>query len=174
MAIEIIKNKGLLEDFVKKEKFDKTTKEKIVNADLVILPNNGFRNEEGRLFPSEMPMFLKYLRENVKDKEIMVAEEEGKEKLLQLRDYTITLPIINVTIDLVKDVGLPFFISLITGYILSKFPREAKQNKIKTNFDLKIEQTKTKKSVTLHYDGDYEGIEKSFKQIDINKLFNEK
>ena len=169
--MEITEDNQILEEFIKTEGFSEEKKQEILSSDIVLLPNKGFREENCRLFPSETPRFLGYLRENIKDKKIVIAEEEGEEKLLQLRDYTITLPIINVTLELVKDIGLPLFIDLVTAYLLLNFPRAAKKNKIKTNFELKIDQTKTKKSITLHYAGDYEGIEKAFKPIDVNKLF---
>ena len=93
--------------------------------------------------------------------------------LLQLNDLTVTLPMVNVTVNFIENVGIPFLISLIAGYIMSRFPRESKKNKTKMIFELKIDEPKTKKSLKLRYEGDSGDFENSFRKIDINKLFKE-
>ena len=78
MSVKITKNNELLHDFVGKMSFQDAMKNKILNADIVLLPQKGFKEEKNYLFPSETPMFYKYLKEKIKDKEIVIATDKEK------------------------------------------------------------------------------------------------
>lgn len=172
MTLEI-KNTSSREEWANVEDFDASTKKRIKNSEILLVPEVGFREESGRLFASETPTFLKYMKKELPKNSVSLCENEGSENFLQLKSSEIFLPIVNVSIDLIKDVGLPTFIALITGYIFWRHPREAKKKDAKVKFEIQIDSTKDKKAISIKYDGPIQGIEKAMNPIDINKLFKQ-
>jgi len=172
MKFKITNSEISKESLLKISDFNKETKEKIMNSDILILPNLGFRDNESRCFPAGTSDFLKLAKQELKEYNINLCENAGDEKSLTLHSGEIWIPILMISIDPLKDVVLPTLINFVSNYVFYKFTSDAKKDKIEVHMKIIVEDDKSKKTKELSYDGPVSGLKDL--NVDAKSLFDEK
>ena len=173
MTIEITKSDISIENLLSIEDFDRATKDRIQNSDILLVPVLEFRDKKERAFYSETSNFLKFAKNELMGYTINICENQGQEKTIDLRSADIWLPSLLISIDPLKDVVLPTIISLISNYLFYRFTNEAKDDKRQVHLQLVVHDKKRKISKCLKYDGPLSGL-KELEEIDANKIFGRK
>lgn len=154
------------------EDFNEETKEKIQKTDILLLPVLEFRNKKERAFYPETNNFLKFLKkqDDLKNISINLCENQGQEKILSLHHDEIWLPILLISYELLKNIGLPIITSLISNYLFYMYKKEDEST---VHVQIIVTKNKGKISKKIDYNGPPSGLNQ-FKKIDINKIFDEK
>lgn len=165
MNLEILDTDLNKKKLISQPEFTEDTKERIKNAEILLIPEPDFRGEKG--FPAGTPKFYKYLKKELSDYNIELCENKGGEKLIHRRSGEIWFPIIYIAITQVDLINL---LSLIFNYIegaMTLFKRE----KGEVHLKIVIADEKKESTKMLQYDGNPDGLSKSFKKIDVNSIF---
>ena len=129
---------------------------------IYIFPIRYNSNTNECLFSEDSIEFYKYAREQNKKIQFI----ESNPDIIALHDASIWLPVLY----LAETFLLPVVTNLISNFIYDKI---GKKDKTKQNINLKIKVKNKGKIKELNYNGSVESFEKTFKDIDVNKLFNE-
>lgn len=143
---------------IKNELLKKATNEGVI----YILPLRYNNKTKESLFSESSIEFYKYTIEQ--NKQIEFIEKEPK--LIALHDSSIWMPILFIA----ESIMLPLVIDLVSNFLCDKL---GKQNKLKTEVNLKIKVKSKEKIKTLEYKGSVDNFEKIFKKIDVNKFLDE-
>ena len=173
MTIKITKSDITSDNLLSIDDFDRETKDRIRNSDILLVPRLDFGDKKERAFYSETSNFLKFAKTELKSYTINICENRGQEKTIGLHSADIWLPILLISIDPLKDVVLPTIISLISNYLFYRFTNEAKDDKRQVHLQLVVHDKKRKISKCLKYDGPLSGL-KELEEIDANKIFGRK
>lgn len=127
----------------------------IKKANLLIIPNEGFRDEESILFPETTREFYDYIREFSGDEiisDIVISDENFKR--IELHSAAIEVATV-----IVQWVVLPVATSLIASFLYDLVKRYHRKPE-DTSAKVKIitEETETKKSKMITYAGPVSGI----------------
>ncbi|MCJ7570439.1 MAG: hypothetical protein MUO82_00960 [Candidatus Thermoplasmatota archaeon] len=155
--------------------FNETTKDRIKKSDILLVPQLEFKDKKDRVFYPETSNFLKFARKQkeLKSVSINICENQGQEKTLDLHYDEIWLPILLVSLEFIKNVGLPIITSLISNYLFYRYTKGFKEDKQKVHIQIIVNDGKSKSSKKLEYNGPISGLDQ-FKKIDVNKIFDEK
>ena len=141
----------------------------IKKANLLLLPEENFRQEGDILFPENTREFFEYIvgENNPSIKaDITVSDEDFQRIELHSAEIDVATIIVNYVI-------LPLAINLVSTFLydqVKKFRRERKDTTAKVK--IIVEDIKTKKSKKIYYKGPVEGINKVLK-TSCKNLFNE-
>lgn len=131
----------------------------IKKANVLIIPNEGFRDKEGYFFPectSEFYMFLK--RQEGIETEICIDDKE-------FQNIELHADIIYVATMIIQYVVLPVVTSMIASYLYDKVNSMNKKRKdANTNVHIIVE--KNGKSKKIDYEGNIENFEDAMKTLD--------
>jgi hypothetical protein len=161
------------ENLLSIEDFNKDTKERIKKSDILLVPLLEFRDRKERVFYPETSNFLKFANKKLDKITIDLCENKGQEKTLDLHYDELLLPIIFISVEFVRNIGLPILTSLISNYIFYRFSKKSGEDESIIHVQIIINDNKKQKSKKLDYKGPLSGLNK-FKKIDINKIFGEK
>lgn len=129
---------------------------------IYIFPLRYNPNTKECLFSENSIEFYKYAKEQNKKVEFI----ESKPDIIALHDASIWMPVLYIA----EMFLLPVAINLISSFIYDKI---GKKDKTKQDIKLKIKVKNKGKIKELNYDGSVDGLEKTFKDIDVNKFFDE-
>lgn len=129
---------------------------------IYIFPIRYNSNTNECLFSEDSIEFYKYAREQNKKIQFI----ESNPDIIALHDASIWIPVLYIA----EMFLLPIAINLISNFIYDKI---GKKDKTKQDVKLKIKVKNKGKIKELNYDGSVDGLEKTFKDININKFFNE-
>ena len=173
MTIKITESDITIDNLLSIEDFDRETKDRIQNSEILLVPLLEFRDKKERVFHSETSNFLKFAKTELKSYTINICENRGQEKTIGLHSADIWLPILLISIDPLKDVVLPTIISLISNYLFYCFTNEAKDDKRQVHLQLVVHDKKRKISKCIEYDGPISGLNQ-LEKIEVNKIFGRK
>jgi hypothetical protein len=157
-----------LSKFISMDCFAEKTKELAHKADILLLPDINVREGIERAFQPDTLSFYKYAKQNSKDLEVELFENEGEIRTLALHSFDIWLP----TIWIGCTVLLPFVINLTSSYVFEKLKGREKEE-VTVQLRVEIENREKGKSASILYKGSEQGLRESFKKININKLWEE-
>lgn len=166
---EITEGKKTLETYLNKGVFSEETKERVSNAEIVLLPNFNFRDKVDRAFQPDTISFYKYSMANKNnDINIELFENKGEEKVLALHSFDIWIP----TILIVSDVLFPIAINLVSNFVYERM-KGRPNDEPTVHFNLIVENKEKGISKNLSYKGPMDGFNESFGKIDVNKLWED-
>ena len=140
----------------------------IKNANLLIIPNEGFRDDGDVLFPETTREFLEFLKDNANDEivaDIAISDEDFKR--IELHSA-----VIEVAKIIVQWGVLPIATSMIAAFLydlVQKYRRKPEETSAKVQ--IIAEETATKKSKKITYEGPVSGIKDALDQA-ANELFS--
>lgn len=135
--------------------------EDIKNANLLIIPNEGFRDEGDVLFPETTREFLEFLKDNANDEivaDIAISDEDFQR--IELHSA-----VIEVAKIIVQWGVLPIATSMIAAFLydlVQKYHRKPEETSAKVQ--IITEETATKKSKKITYEGPVSGIKDALDQ----------
>ena len=171
--INIIDSNITTENLLSIDDFNTDTKDRIKKSDILLVPLLEFREKKERVFYPETSNFIKFAKKELGKFTIDLCENRGQEKTLDLHYDEILLPIIFVSVEFVRNIGLHILTSLISNYIFYKYSKKSEKDKATIHVQIIINDKKKQKSKKLDYEGPLSGL-KQFEKIDINKIFGEK
>jgi len=133
----------------------------IRSANILLIPNENFREKEGLFFPECTDEFYQYMKEqeNADIKvDICISDEEYKKLELHADIIYIATMIIQWGI-------LPIATSMIASYLYDKLKRVNKSAE-ETNTDVNIVVEKNGKSKKVHFQGSIDNFESAMRTID--------
>ena len=173
MTIKITELDITIDNLLSIDDFDRETKDRIQNSDILLVPRLDFGDKKERAFYSETSNFLKFAKTELKGYTINICEKQGQEKTIGLHSADIWLPILLISIDPLKDVVLPTIISVISNYLFYRFTNKVKDDKRQVHLQLVVHNKKRKISKCLKYDGPISGLNQ-LEKIDVDELFGRK
>lgn len=158
------------EKIYKKEYIPTEYLDDIKKANLLIIPNENFRDEGDVLFPETTREFLDFIREFTNDEiisDIAISDEDFKR--IELHSAVIEVaPII------VQWVVLPIATSMIGSFLydlVKKYRRKPEDTSAKVK--IITEETETKKSKMITYEGPVSGVKDALDQAAKDLFSNE-
>ena len=158
------------ENIYKKEYIPTEYLDDIKKANLLIIPNENFRDEGDVLFPETTREFLDFIREFPNDEiisDIAISDEDFKR--IELHSAMIEVaPII------VQWVVLPIATSMIASFLydlVKKYRRKPEDTSAKVK--IITEETETKKSKMITYEGPVSGVKVALDQAAKDLFSNE-
>ena len=160
-VINVSDSNVTFDQIYKKEYVPAEYMDDIKKANLLIIPNEGFRDEGDVLFPETTREFFEYLKENAHEgivADIAISDEEFRR--IELHSAAIEVATI-----IVESALFDIAIGLVGSFLydlLKKYHRKAEETsaKVKTI----TEETDTKKSKMITYEGPVSGVEETLKQ----------
>ena len=140
----------------------------IKKANLLLIPNEGFRDEGDVLFPETTREFLEFLKENANDEivaDIAISDEDFKR--IELHSA-----VIQVAKIVVQWCVLPIATGMVAAFLydlVKKYRRKPEETSAKVQ--IIAEETATKKSKKITYEGPVSGIKAALDQA-ANELFS--
>ncbi len=171
--IKITDSDVTVKNLLSTEDFNKDTTDRIEKSDILIVPLLEFREKKERVFYPETGNFIKFAKKELDEITIDLCENKGQEKTLDLHYDEILLPIIFISIEFVRNIGLPIITSLISNYLFYRYSKRSEKDKLIVHVQIIINDKKKQKSKKLDYKGPISGLNQ-FEKIDINKIFDEK
>lgn len=158
------------EKIYKKEYIPTEYLDDIKKANLLIIPNENFRDEGDVLFPETTREFLDFIREFPNDEiiaDIAISDEDFKR--IELHSAVIEVaPII------VQTIVLPIALNIISSFLydlVKKYRRKPEDTSAKVQ--IITEETATKKSKKITYEGPVSGIKEVLDQAAKDLFSNE-
>ena len=149
------------EKIYKKEYIPTEYLDDIKKANFLIIPNENFRDEGDVLFPETTREFFDFIREFSNDEIIVdIAISDENFKRIELHSA-----VIEVALIIVQWVVLPIATSMIASFLydlVKKYRR--KPEDISAKVQIITEETETKKSKKITYEGPVSGIKEALDQ----------
>jgi hypothetical protein len=134
---------------------DETLKQKVLVADILLVPTEGYAERDIVFFPSGTSNFFKFIRQNAPDDmSVEAACDEQAYQELGRHDATLYLPEVIATA-----IAAPIFVALVTEYLKKKIWNEGAKTTLKTALTVLDQQTG--RSVQLIYDGPADKFEET-------------
>lgn len=158
------------EKIYKKEYIPTEYLDDIKKANLLIIPNENFRDEGDVLFPETTREFLDFIREFPNDEiisDIAISDEDFKR--IELHSA-----VIEVAPVIVQWVVLPIATSMIASFLydlVKKYRRKPEDTSAKVK--IITEETETKKSKMITYEGPVSGVKDALDQAAKDLFSNE-
>lgn len=144
-----------------KEYMPKEYEKEIRSANILLIPNENFRDKQGLFFPECTDELLDFMKEkeieNVKV-DICISDEDFKKLELHA-------DIVYIATMIVQWAVLPIATNVIAAYLYDKLKKSNKSPK-ETNTDVKVIVEKDGKNKMVHFQGSIENFEKTMKTID--------
>ena len=135
--------------------------EDIKKADILIIPEENFREEGDVLFPETTREFLEYLQEQIpKDMSVDIAISDEDFRKIELHS-----DLVNVATIIVSSTAFSLACSLVASFLYDMAKKLLKRPQ-DLNAKVKIisEETKTKKTKSITYEGPVSGIKEALEQ----------
>lgn len=133
--------------------------EDIKQANVLIIPNEGFRNKKGVFFPEGTSDFYQFLKNTSEIKTEICIDDDEFEKLELYAD------IVYVATLIVQYAVFPVVTGMIASYLYDKV-KSMNKEKNETNTDVHIIVEKNGKSKKVDYEGSIENFEKAMQTIE--------
>ena len=148
MAHKIEKIDFKLEEYIEKYIQTEYIKKELKKSDLILLPYENFRDQEGPLFPENFIKFYDYCKENLINYDVEICIEESNYKEVVLHSNYLDLGKW-----LIKNIATPVIVGLVIGYAQETIGADKLD---KTNIKLEIIEKDNYKKIS--YEGDVEGL----------------
>lgn len=133
----------------------------IKKANLLIIPNEGFRNEGDLLFPETTREFFEFLKEKSSD-EIVVDIAISDDDFQRIELHSAVIEVAKI---IVQWGVLPIATSMLAAFLydlVKKYHRKPEETAAKV--EIITEETSTKKSKRITYEGPVSGIKDALTQ----------
>ena len=133
--------------------------EEIKQANVLIIPNEGFRDKKGLFFPECTSEFYQFLKSKSEIKTEICIDDDEFEKLELHAD------IVYVATLVVQYTVLPIVTSMSASYLYDKV-KSMNKEKDETNTNVHIIVEKNGKSKKVDYEGSIDNFEKAMKTVE--------
>ena len=131
-------------------------------ADIVVVPEFDFRGHTGRAFMPDTVAFYKFAKAELPDRTIAIAEQPGKESIIDLRSADLWLPTL-----IVQSILLPLLVNIIWE-LLKKLKADKERGQV--HVAIIVEDRKQGKAKRLSYDGPSDAFADAFAPLDVKEL----
>ena len=143
---------------------------RLADASILIVPQEGFRDYEGPLFPVATEEFFRFAREELPDDaEVDICIEDGDYKELALHESLIIIATVSVASSFLAGLA----VNLVWHFLERRIGSKAKEKKTTAKATIIVNTTKTaktdKRAVEIHYEGPADQL-KSSMMTKINEL----
>lgn len=129
---------------------------------ILCIPPSTFNKSQNKAVMPETYNFAKWIKSNNKDINIDVFKSEGVQ---HLRSGDFWMPVVFIA----SDVSLQVYLGLVTSYIYDMLKGALKHDKNKVHIKA-IYKDSDGTTKEFSYSGSIEGLEKTIKKVDINKI----
>lgn len=136
--------------------------DKIKEADILLLPYEGFRGRTDYLFPEETYKVYEYLLDNIKDTELKLEICSSDE---EYRELELHADVINIAHIIVNSTAYAIVIGIITNYLYDKL-KDYNKKDVDVNANVNITVESKGKSKSISYEGSIENFERAMKSLD--------
>lgn len=135
--------------------------EDIKKADILIIPEENFREEGDVLFPETTREFLEYLQEQIpKDMSVDIAISDENFRKIELHS-----DLVNVATIIVSSAAFSIACSLVASFLYDMAKKLLKRPEdLNAKVKIIFEETKTKKTKSITYEGPVSGIKEALEQ----------
>lgn len=147
------------ESIYEKDYIPKKYIEDIKQANVLIIPNEGFRDKKGLFFPECTSELYQFLKSTSEIKTEICIDDDEFEKLELHAD------IVYVATLIVQYAVLPIVTSMIASYLYDKV-KSMNKEKDETNTNVHIIVEKNGKSKKVDYEGSIENFEEAMKTVE--------
>ena len=141
---EISEYEGTLESVLKKENLCQERFDELINLNMLSLPIKKYRDKEGNFFYIAVRDFYLYCKKESSENYFDFCTEKNQYKDIALHANELFLGTF-----IIKDIVLPFFLNLLSGFISNKLAD--KDNKITIN--IIVQNTITNESTKYSFSG---------------------
>lgn len=166
MSIEVTDCEFNIKDIVQKSDLNQTTKDKLTNSAIIVLPISFPNSVQRGNFASETPNILKYIRSTHPEIDVGLFENPGEEKIQILQAADIIFP--TFFIDIAKEYTNQILIAIISSYLYDKLKGDPNRDKKRVKTQIIYEDSETKITKHVSYEGPVSGLK------DIEKIVNSK
>lgn len=155
MSLEVKVEEINILDIVEKSDLSSENKKLISESDIVLLPATFSTSHERGNFSSETPDFIKYIRTHHPEIKVSLFENTGEEKIQDLRDADIIIPIIY---SLVQNVPYDLIIGIVGAYLYDKLKGDPKNGTKRVDTEFYYNYTTPGKAKRIMYKGPVSGL----------------
>jgi hypothetical protein len=131
--------------------------ESIRQADIVVVPFEGFREHSGPVFPEGTETFFHFLREKSKAVEIAVEDDDYKE-------VAIHFAVLSLATVVIKETALALGAAWIIEYVRDWTGRHGGNAKVRANLVIEQRNGEKKRALKLSYEGPANTFENALKE----------
>jgi hypothetical protein len=136
------------------------TRHSIEKADILVVPQEGFRNHTGPIFPVGTEAFLQSLRQQAPaDIHIDIAIEDT-----DYRELAIHADLLTVADVVVKYVVAPIAVTLLTEYLKRRLGSRFRNDEVRVGLTVDQTDGETRRAVRISYEGPAQTFETAFKE----------
>lgn len=136
--------------------------DEIKEADILLLPYEGFRDRNDFLFPEETYRVYQYFLDNIKDTELKLEICSSDEEYKELELHA---DVINIVHIIVNSTAYAIVIGIITNYLYDKL-KDYNKKSADVNVNVNITVESNGKSKMISYEGSIENFERAMKNLD--------
>jgi hypothetical protein len=167
--LEIHESTKTLDTYMQMEVFTDETKDRVKEADIILLPDFGIKEGVDRAFQPDTVAFYKFsVANNDTDLKIELFENKGEEKILALHSFDIWIP----TVYIGSQILLPIVVNLVSTYVYDRM-KGRPNDEPTVHFNLLVENKEKGISKHLFYKGSIDGFKETFEKINVNKLWED-
>jgi hypothetical protein len=134
-----------------------STRERIQQAGIVVVPDLGFRDHEGPVFPVETTVFFQFLQaEAPPEVRVEIAAEDSAYAELALH-----ADILTIATFVVKDLLLPVVLPLVSTYIWNRIGNTAFPTKVRASLIIEQGSGESRRLLKVDYKGPATTFEKT-------------
>ena len=118
-------------------------------ADILLVPQEGFRQNTGPVFPVGTEEFFHFLKDHLPSDvncEICINDEA-------YREIALHFDVISIASLVVSLVAAPLVVNLITEYVKQRWPLTGKDSQLKVQLSVEHDMAGDRKSLSISYEG---------------------
>jgi len=156
--VSVISTEENFDYWLNQDFISETLKDELRSANLLIVPQRGFRDRAELTFPVRTHEMYDFLKENeTSDLAVDICIDDKDYKELALHSE-----LINLADVVLRDIVLPLYLSLLANYLYSIWGRKTSDKNIK----MTINVVRKKTAIKIKYEGPAEG----FKNTILNEV----
>lgn len=162
----IVDSSEMITTYFDSDLFTEETKERVKNADIILLPDLGKFEGISKAFRPDTKAFYKFAIANLDSgSHIKLFENKGEEQILNFHSHEIWLPVIYVkNID-----ALHTTLNLISNFALERQQR-TKNTDLVINFNIKIENSQNDSCKNISFKGDLKELQDAISTIEMENF----
>ena len=125
------------------------TRANILNSDIVVVPNDGFRDYSGPLFPAGTAELFQYIKDNLPSgREVELAVEDQ-----DFRELSLHYDVVTIASCVVKIVAAPIAVKLLADWIAKRLGSRLQSSEVRASLTVVQTDGDRSKSIQISYEG---------------------
>lgn len=153
-----------LDTYLAMDLFTEDTKERVKDADVILLPDIGKIEGIAKAFRPDTKIFYRYVTKHPTDKKFEILENEGELNVLNFHSHEVWLPVMYIGH---KDL-LSTVMNVVNDYVQEKQAR--KSDELVVNFALQVENKAAGACKSLSFKGSLKELNEAMAKVDRDAL----